>query len=107
MGGRIGYYWVPAGNLSLPSEPQSHVKALSLQIFPDSQAIRQELKLPTPQSINDFFLEGGRFCFFLFFKIIIKKGIRAIEITPWEKAPGTKPDDWSLSLRTHVVGGEN
>jgi hypothetical protein len=38
---------------------------------------------------------------------MIKKGIRAIEITPWEKAPGTKPDDLSLSLRTHMVGGEN
>ena len=62
MGGRIGYYWVPACNLSLPSEPQSHVKALSLQILPDSQAIRQDLNLPTPQSINDFF-----FCFVFWF----------------------------------------
>ena len=64
MGGRIGYYWVPAGNLSLPSEPQSHVKALSLQILPDSQATPQELKLPTPQSINDCFVV---FCFFFLF----------------------------------------
>ena len=45
--------------------------------------------------------------FLFFFLIIIKKGIRAIEITPWEKTPGTKSDDLSLSLRTHVVGGEN
>ena len=53
MGGRIGYYWVPACNLSLPSEPQSHVKALSLQTLPDSQATFQERTLWAPQSLND------------------------------------------------------
>jgi hypothetical protein len=69
-------------------------RCYSLQNNPDSQATFQELTLPIPQSLNDCLKKK-------------KKGIRAIEMTPWVKAPGTKPDDWSLSLRTHVVGGEN
>lgn len=44
---------------------------------------------------------------FLLLLLLFYKGSRAIEMTPWVKAPGTKPDDLSLSLRTHVVGGEN
>ena len=71
MGGRIGYYWVPACNLSLPSEPQSHVKALVTakpSWLPSHTPRAQTPKSPEHQWL--FFFVLFCFCFLVFFQFL-------------------------------------